>query len=197
MNNPELDFDGDDGLPDVPGPIGEALGTVRAFTPDGQLIAEFPLRNDFPDGGFQTGDNLQEFTFSGPVARIELINAGDAGSFADIAKITASAIPDQSPRTAVHSARKGSAGDAAAVLMAAPASPTSALSQPTVPAPTTITTPLGAPVSLPLDVTSVDRLFASSQADHASLVLPSAKHATPAPADAGLADVLHLDSSSI
>jgi hypothetical protein len=47
-----------------------------------------------------------------------------------------------------------------------------------------------------LEVANVDRLFASEKADQASLILARWKQDTPGLANAGLGDVLDLESSS-
>ena len=80
VSPPEQDLD-QDGITDFKGfgPLGNADAVLRAFDPDGRLIAEHRLDNT----------KFAGFTIVGPVARIELVNQGDANSFADIASFTA------------------------------------------------------------------------------------------------------------
>ncbi len=76
----DQDLDGD-GIVDFVGfgPLGNASAVVRAFDLNGQLIAEHVLDNFA----------MTEIVFQGPVSRIELVNQGDANSFADIASLKA------------------------------------------------------------------------------------------------------------
>lgn len=67
------------------GQLNDALGTLRAFGPDGSLIGSQALSNA----------GLQQFMFAGPIRRIEIVNESGApqNSVALIAQLEAQAVP--------------------------------------------------------------------------------------------------------
>jgi hypothetical protein len=79
------------------GQIGAADGRVRALDSNGGVIAEVALRDDLPVGGVPRDDsNMQSIQFQGPVSAIELVNSGAPNSFAEIALLSAQAVPEPS-----------------------------------------------------------------------------------------------------